>query len=75
MGDVDSGNSTSNSPDENYFYKKDKLEQGTIDRISDYRIILPSLDTLSPISFSMSAAATMQELLDLTHSDQDIKMN
>jgi hypothetical protein len=28
VGDVDSGNSTSNSPDENYFYKKDKLEQG-----------------------------------------------
>ena len=33
VGDVDSENYTSNSPDENYFYKKDKLEQGTSDRL------------------------------------------
>ena len=51
VGDVDSGNSTSNSPDESYLYKKDKLEQ----------------DTLSPISPSLNTAHTRQELLDPTH--------
>ena len=51
VGDVDSGNSTSNSPDENYSYKKDKLEQ----------------NILSPISPSLTTAHTRQELLDPTH--------
>lgn len=51
VGEVDSGNSTSNSPDESYLYKKDKLEQ----------------DTLSPISPSLNTAHTRQELLDPTH--------
>jgi len=51
-GDVDSGNSTSHSPEDSFrnFYKKDKTEQ----------------DTLSPISPSLGGGQRM-ELLDPTH--------
>jgi len=53
VGDADSGNSTSHSPEESYkqFYRQDRTEQ----------------DTLSPISPSLSTAATRLELLDPTH--------